>query len=151
MCGHYYPVVPLPVLLAKPYSLITDRFVSLTRHRSVDRREQLLGWRRGLILSSCTQFNKTVSFHSTTTQLNHPVLRGFLTCSPCLAETLLWEQAAWQAGTACPASLWHFSVASLGTAHLPGSSLSTLHIGPAHTRALFSLPRFGEAILPFHQ
>lgn len=72
-------------------------------------------------------------------------------CSPCLAEILLWEQAAWQAGTACPASPWDFSVASLQTAHLPGSSLSTLHMGVAHTRALFFLPRFSEAVLPFHQ
>lgn len=72
-------------------------------------------------------------------------------CSLCLAETLLGEQAAWQAVTACPASPWDFSVGSLGTAPLPGSSLSALHMGPAHTMALFSLPRFGAAVLPFPQ
>lgn len=62
MCGHYYPVVPLPVLLAKPHSLITDRFVSLTRLRSVNRRGELLAWRRGLTLSSSTQFTKLSLF-----------------------------------------------------------------------------------------
>lgn len=29
----YYLVIPLPVLLAKPYSLVTDRFFSLNRLR----------------------------------------------------------------------------------------------------------------------
>lgn len=64
-------------------------------------------------------------------------------CFPCLAETLLWEQAVWRSGTACPASPWDFSVAPLGTAHLPGSWF-TQH--PAYGSYIYQGPLFSSQV-----
>lgn len=64
-------------------------------------------------------------------------------CFPCLAETLLWEQAVWWSGTACPASPWDFSVAPLGTAHLPGSWF-TQH--PAYGSYIYQGPLFSSQV-----